>query len=47
PIYLVGESIGGCLALAAAARTPHIDLVLVFANPGEELITAIDFINVI
>ncbi|GKD83718.1 acyltransferase-like protein, chloroplastic, partial [Tanacetum coccineum] len=36
-----GESIGGCLALAAAARTPHIDLVLVLANPGEEVITAI------
>ncbi|KAK1441125.1 hypothetical protein QVD17_06963 [Tagetes erecta] len=34
PIYLVGESIGGCLALAVAARIPHIDLVLVLANPA-------------
>ncbi|GJS44266.1 acyltransferase-like protein, chloroplastic [Tanacetum coccineum] len=34
PLYLVGESIGGCLALAAAGGTPHIDLVLVLANPG-------------
>ncbi|KAH9625337.1 hypothetical protein KSS87_003634 [Heliosperma pusillum] len=35
PIYLVGESIGGCLALAVAARNPDIDLVLILANPGE------------
>ncbi|KAF5765901.1 putative alpha/beta hydrolase-1, diacylglycerol acyltransferase [Helianthus annuus] len=34
PIYLVGESFGGCLALAVAARIPHIDLVLVLANPA-------------
>ncbi|KAI7745268.1 hypothetical protein M8C21_017330 [Ambrosia artemisiifolia] len=34
PIYLVGESFGGCLALAVAARVPHIDLVLVLANPA-------------
>ncbi|KAK9053950.1 hypothetical protein SSX86_025025 [Deinandra increscens subsp. villosa] len=33
-IYLVGESFGGCLALAVAARVPHIDLVLVLANPA-------------
>lgn len=32
PIYIVGESVGGCLALAVAARIPHIDLVLVLAN---------------
>lgn len=34
PIYLVGESLGGCLALAVAARTPDIDLVVVLANPA-------------
>ncbi|KAK6155350.1 hypothetical protein DH2020_009598 [Rehmannia glutinosa] len=34
PIYLVGESFGGCLALAVAARNPDIDLVLILANPG-------------
>ncbi|KAI3500945.1 hypothetical protein L1887_36774 [Cichorium endivia] len=34
PIYLVGESVGACLALAVAARIPHIDLVLLLANPG-------------
>ncbi|KAI3768819.1 hypothetical protein L2E82_19654 [Cichorium intybus] len=33
PIYLVGESVGACLALAVAARIPHIDLVLLLANP--------------
>jgi len=34
PIYLVGDSFGGCLALAVAARNPSIDLVLVLVNPG-------------
>ncbi|XP_031284310.1 acyltransferase-like protein At1g54570, chloroplastic [Pistacia vera] len=34
PIYLVGDSFGGCLALAVAARNPSIDLVLVLANPA-------------
>ncbi|CAI9784536.1 unnamed protein product [Fraxinus pennsylvanica] len=34
PIYLVGDSIGGCLALAVAARNPNIDLVVVLANPA-------------
>ncbi|KAL2505485.1 Esterase/lipase/thioesterase family protein [Abeliophyllum distichum] len=34
PIYLVGESLGGCLALAVAARSPDIDLVVVLANPA-------------
>ncbi|WJX77131.1 hypothetical protein P8452_60466 [Trifolium repens] len=34
PIYLVGESLGGCLALAVAARNPNIDLVLILANPA-------------
>ncbi len=34
PIYLVGESFGGCLALAVAACNPDVDLVLILANPG-------------
>ncbi|KAF7819368.1 acyltransferase-like protein [Senna tora] len=34
PIYLVGDSLGGCLALAVAARNPDIDLVLILANPA-------------
>ena len=34
PIYLVGDSLGGCLALAIAARNPKVDLVLILANPG-------------
>ncbi|OMO99370.1 Diacylglycerol acyltransferase [Corchorus olitorius] len=34
PIYLVGESIGGCIALEVAARNPDIDLVLILANPA-------------
>ncbi|XP_042373225.1 acyltransferase-like protein At1g54570, chloroplastic isoform X3 [Zingiber officinale] len=34
PIYIVGESFGGCLALAAAACNPDIDLVLVLVNPA-------------
>lgn len=34
PIYLLGESFGGCLALAVAARNPHIDLALILANPA-------------
>ncbi|KAH9329341.1 hypothetical protein KI387_001449, partial [Taxus chinensis] len=34
PIYLVGDSLGGCLALAIAARNPTIDLVLILANPA-------------
>ncbi|KAL5768342.1 hypothetical protein ACOSP7_014900 [Xanthoceras sorbifolium] len=34
PIYLVGDSFGGCLALAVAARNPSIDLVLVLVNPA-------------
>lgn len=35
PIYLVGDSFGGCLALAVAAHNPKIDLVLILANPGK------------
>ncbi|KEH23472.1 acyltransferase-like protein At1g54570, chloroplastic isoform X3 [Medicago truncatula] len=34
PIYLIGESLGGCLALAVAARNRDIDLVLILANPA-------------
>lgn len=34
PLYLVGDSFGGCLALAVAARNPTIDLILILANPG-------------
>lgn len=35
PIYVVGDSFGGCLALAVAARNCNIDLVLILANPGQ------------
>ncbi|XP_023537146.1 acyltransferase-like protein At1g54570, chloroplastic [Cucurbita pepo subsp. pepo] len=34
PIYLVGDSFGGCLALAVASRNPEIDLVLILTNPA-------------
>ncbi|KAF8387912.1 hypothetical protein HHK36_026574 [Tetracentron sinense] len=34
PIYVVGDSFGGCLALAVAARNPTIDLVLILSNPA-------------
>ncbi|XP_031104063.1 acyltransferase-like protein At1g54570, chloroplastic [Ipomoea triloba] len=34
PIYLVGDSFGGCLALAVAARNPTIDLVVILTNPA-------------
>ncbi|KAL7612766.1 hypothetical protein Lser_V15G06709 [Lactuca serriola] len=34
PIYLVGDSFGGCLALAVAARNPAIDLVVILSNPA-------------
>ncbi|XP_073031705.1 phytyl ester synthase 1, chloroplastic-like [Primulina eburnea] len=34
PIYLVGESFGGCLALSVAAHNPMIDLVLILVNPA-------------
>ncbi|XP_060218059.1 phytyl ester synthase 1, chloroplastic-like isoform X1 [Lycium barbarum] len=34
PIYLVGDSFGGCLALAVAAHNPKIDLVLILVNPA-------------
>ncbi|KAI3468633.1 hypothetical protein Pfo_025296 [Paulownia fortunei] len=35
PIYLVGDSFGGCLALSVAASNPMIDLVLILVNPGK------------
>ncbi|XP_002512877.2 phytyl ester synthase 2, chloroplastic isoform X1 [Ricinus communis] len=52
PIYLVGESLGACLALAIAARNPDVDLALLLANPGtsfnksqlESLIPLLDII---
>uniref|UniRef100_A0A2P2LET9 Catalytic n=1 Tax=Rhizophora mucronata TaxID=61149 RepID=A0A2P2LET9_RHIMU len=34
PIYLVGESLGACLALAVATHNPNVDLVLILSNPG-------------
>ncbi|KAJ3681288.1 hypothetical protein LUZ60_015777 [Juncus effusus] len=34
PVYVIGESIGACLALAVAARNPNLDLVLILANPA-------------
>jgi thioesterase domain-containing protein len=34
PIYLVGDSFGGSLAVAVAARNLQIDLVLILVNPG-------------
>ncbi|KAK2666063.1 hypothetical protein Ddye_004637 [Dipteronia dyeriana] len=34
PIYLVGESLGACIALAVAAHVPDVDLVLILANPA-------------
>ncbi|KAL9691973.1 hypothetical protein QQ045_012401 [Rhodiola kirilowii] len=34
PIYIVGESLGACLALAVASHNPDIDLVLILANPA-------------
>ncbi|KAF5186443.1 Acyltransferase-like protein [Thalictrum thalictroides] len=37
PIYLVGDSFGGCLALAVAARNPSIDLVLILVNPATSI----------
>ncbi|TVU20888.1 hypothetical protein EJB05_30489 [Eragrostis curvula] len=38
PIYLLGDSFGGCLALSVAARNPQIDLVLLLVNPGSNII---------
>ena len=38
PVYLVGEAVGACIALAVAARNPDIDLVLILVNPGQAAI---------
>lgn len=35
PIYLVGDSFGGALALSVAARNPTVDLILILVNPGK------------
>ncbi|XP_035838425.1 acyltransferase-like protein At1g54570, chloroplastic isoform X3 [Helianthus annuus] len=35
PIYLLGESFGGALALCVAARNPTVDLILILANPAD------------
>ncbi|KAL8134311.1 hypothetical protein AgCh_009373 [Apium graveolens] len=34
PIYIVGDSFGGCISLAVAANNPSIDLVLILVNPA-------------
>eukprot|EP00249_Psilotum_nudum_P022181 c28408_g1_i2 orf=78-2234(+) len=34
PIYIVGDSLGGALALTVAARNPTMDLVLILSNPA-------------
>lgn len=45
PIYLVGESFGGCLALSVAAFNPTIDLVVILANPGTPKLHILDSSN--
>ncbi|XP_004295931.1 PREDICTED: acyltransferase-like protein At3g26840, chloroplastic-like [Fragaria vesca subsp. vesca] len=37
PVYLVGESLGTCLALSVASLNTDIDLVLVLANPATSI----------
>ena len=39
PIYLLGHSFGGCLALSVAARNPNANLVLILSNPGNRAYT--------
>lgn len=34
PIYITGDSFGGCLAISVAARNPETDLVLILVNPA-------------
>ncbi|KAF7018703.1 hypothetical protein CFC21_031959 [Triticum aestivum] len=34
PIFVIGDSLGGCLAISVAARSPNNDLVLVLINPA-------------
>lgn len=36
PIYLVGESLGSCIAFTVAARNPDVDLMIVSANSGSK-----------
>lgn len=38
PIYLLGHSFGGCLALSVAARNPDANLVLILSNPGKKTV---------
>lgn len=45
PIYLVGDSFGGCLALAVAARNPAIDLVVILSNPGQFFLKKLTIIH--
>lgn len=45
PVYLVGESIGACIALAMAARNRDTDLVLILVNPGIDTISAGSYID--
>ena len=40
PVYIVGESVGACLALDVAASNPDIDIVLILANPGKRILLA-------
>ncbi|KAM0880849.1 hypothetical protein ACQ4PT_033295 [Festuca glaucescens] len=37
PIYITGDSFGGCLAISVAARNPETDLVLTLVNPGSSV----------
>ncbi|KQK04300.1 acyltransferase-like protein At1g54570, chloroplastic isoform X2 [Brachypodium distachyon] len=34
PIYITGDTFGGCLAISVAARNQKIDLVLILVNPA-------------
>uniref|UniRef100_A0ACD5TN16 Uncharacterized protein n=1 Tax=Avena sativa TaxID=4498 RepID=A0ACD5TN16_AVESA len=34
PIFVIGDSLGGCLAISVAAHNTKIDLVLILINPG-------------
>ncbi|XP_044418523.1 acyltransferase-like protein At1g54570, chloroplastic isoform X3 [Triticum aestivum] len=34
PIYIIGDSFGGCLAISVAVCNPEIDLVLTLVNPA-------------
>lgn len=45
PVYLIGESVGACVALAVAARNPDIDLVLILVNPGLAAISYVIYVG--